>query len=151
MRLMVSVSMTRPSYGDGREAIEIQVTDDDSGVRFLEVQMSFKEFVKALTSSTGTGVAEVRWLDKLGTKREFKTELVPFDLTTVKGRADIDECAEILRQALAPFEVDGWVGCRQDLLNWHRRSKTKKGEVYQSVSFTRYVEPTPDDKTVVIE
>jgi len=125
------LSITRPSYGDDREFIEISVVDVLSGSEFIEVKVKLDEFARALT---GLGRVDCVFEHKpalVGMTREWKTELVPF---TAYGTRRDDESA--IAQALRPFERDGWEGRVDDLFNGHRRS----GDGMQRVGFERYVE-----------
>ena len=44
-----SISISRPSFGDGRQKISIQIKDIDSRVSFLDVEIDLDLFSSALT------------------------------------------------------------------------------------------------------
>lgn len=107
-----------------RDGITIEVTDETSGIRFLEVGMTLEAFAQAVTGlSHQPCEIELRGIENVGKVRELKTEVVPFNYSSDKPAA------------LAPFEVDGWKGYAGDLGNPH-----KVADGGYRVSFTRYVD-----------
>lgn len=43
------ISITRPSYGDEREKISIQIKDDLSKIQFLTVEIDYADFAQCIT------------------------------------------------------------------------------------------------------
>ena len=113
-KLPCSLVVSRSSGRDDDQEVHLQLTDEVSGCRVLEVNMSLAEWAKATFSSSGSGTMEIYDAAPLGKKREVKEELVPVPEFSSgdKGWADA---------ALKTFEVDGWVGRKDDLFNHHKR------------------------------
>lgn len=137
MKLKGSICITRPSYSDGRKCMSITCEDESTGIRFLEVEVPYDEFVMALTSSNGAMKYELRGWMHLGKTKEIKREKVW--VPDVGWSLEAREKAA--RKAVAAAETDGWRGHVSDAMNSHRRvpSSDDGGEWY-SVSFHRYVE-----------
>ena len=96
------ITISRPSYGDGRQKVEIRIGDESSGIEFLEIEIGLAEFAAAIT---GQGYVhceyEARGLANIGKQRIIKTERVPY---SPNGKHNTDAH----KAAVAPFEVDGW-------------------------------------------
>ena len=99
--------------------------------------MSPEEFALVLTAHVVSDLeCEVRGLDGVGKVRETKTVRVPFQ----KLYAGTEEERSLAaKQAMEPFEVDGWKGRMSDMLNWHRTAKGEDGDA-QHVLFERLVD-----------
>jgi len=128
------LTISRPMYGDGREAISIKVKDSASRTSFLEVEIGMADFAKCLT-----GCAEiecdisVKGLCYVGMTKETKTIdiLCPSGLY---GEAQ-EEAATLLARK---HEIDGWI-CD----GYWRNQKSffqKNGETWAMASFYRYVD-----------
>jgi len=113
----------------------IQVVDESSGTRFVEVKLTPETLANALT---GMAMQEcefkTRDLNRIGLKRETKTEGVQRPKISRNYESAKTEIANLL----SPFEVDGWVATRDDAYNNHRWTAGDK----VSVGFTRYVDAT---------
>ena len=126
-----SVHFGRPQ-GDSCDYISIEITDDTSRIQFIEARIKYADFTHAITGHGGQPITfETRGLNLIGTRHEYKTEIVPFDCYAYRG----DTAAQT--KALAPFEVDGWEGRRDDLTNGH--CSHERG--FQRVHFSRHVDP----------
>ena len=101
------------------------MVDDKSHTQFLTISMPLSDFASAVTGLMIDVDMEL-FHEHLGKTREGKTELVP-SVGYSASDEDIDA-------ALAPFEVFGWKGCKDDMTNHHRNA----GD-HQRVSFTRHV------------
>jgi len=109
----------------------IRVTDKLSGHDFLELDVDFEEFAKAVTGfSLQKCVFKLRSMNTVGKKREIKHEIVQRP-TKYDSQARDDEINGIL----APYEIDGWVGSRYDITNHHNWT----GDNKVRVCFRRYV------------
>lgn len=136
--------ISRLSGGGTEHEMRLEISDDTSGVHFIEIRMSPRDFMLALTGCMMACQMELRGLDLVGLKREHKTEAVPFDPGFEKLHADrkgldSNERSPLTDAALKPFEVDGWMGDPSCLTNGHCRTKAK--EPSYEVRFHRYVEP----------
>jgi hypothetical protein len=132
--------------GHGGSVMHLAFTDSLSRVRLLEVEMTMEDFAKAITSMhMSNQPCEYRGLDLIGTRREVKTEMVPWELTYSLGHVESYSPARPEEvEALAPFEVDGWEANVQDLRNGHR-VKRVAGKNHAQVSFHRHVQ-LPDEE-----
>lgn len=78
--LQGALSISRPTYGDGRELIAIRFEDKASGAQFLEATVSPHDFALALTGLSRVDVdMTVRGLQVVGLKkiREARTAINP--------------------------------------------------------------------------
>lgn len=65
-----TICISRPSFGDDRDAIRITLTDDNSRAEFLELEMDVAEFAFAITGLSDRPVQFVtRGLSVVGKKR----------------------------------------------------------------------------------
>jgi hypothetical protein len=133
VKIAVTVSIGRQHRGDGRKIVSIHVEDQTAAVRFLDVEMTFEEFVVALMSGTGEGEAVVRGLENVGKIHQSKIVEVPFDMYASRGDM------EAARIALAPHEVDGWVGTVDDLFNRHNLVNNDRENRRVRVRFFRWI------------
>lgn len=123
------ITITRPTYGDGRQKIAIRIDDESSGIEFLEIEIGLAEFAEAVTGHGHVPCEyDTRGLANIGKQRVVKTERVPYSFN---GKYD----TEARKAAVAPFEVDGWE-CNYlgDVGNPYRRA----GEGAYHVTFIRY-------------
>ena len=131
-----AISIGRTSGGPNEDAtpVRIEITDELSRTRVIDIRMSLEAFADALMGH-GFRPCSITFNDTgtVGMKGENKTELVPFDMY---GGSRSDE--ERIKKALAPFEVEGWRARSSDMTNGHC-STTKDGKRHQSVVFFRHV------------
>ncbi len=119
--LPAKLSICRFQSGLGNDGISLRVTDKASNSTILEIDMSVETFAHAMFITEQE--CEAHWRTKnLGLKHEWKKEVVPY------------EHGQDKKKALAPFEIDGWIGTERDLDNGHR--SVKGG---QEVHFDRWV------------
>lgn len=104
MEHAAQLTITRPSYNDGRKLISIQVEDVDAGISFLELEISYENFSACLT---GLGYVDckmkVRGLENVGKVGEKATLEFEMPEHTYKN---IKEIARMAAQKAAP---EGWV------------------------------------------
>lgn len=132
MKLKGSIDICRTS-GD-QDRINITLRDKLSGVEFIDLEMSVEDFGYAVTGLGCQDITiEVRGLDRIGKRRETKTEIVPFERNITASEQGSLAAAN---RALKPFEVDGWIGRREDLFNHHK----SRGQNAQEIVFVRWVE-----------
>lgn len=106
MKHKATLTISRPSYGDGCKAISIQVMDVDARVRFLELEIGYAEFAQVLTGlSEIECMMEVKDLQNVGKQIERKTiefempKNKPYCKDTASTRA-IQEAPEDWRPSL---------------------------------------------------
>lgn len=119
--------------------IRIEITDEISGITFLEVRMSLEGFANALMSHSYENCGFTLRAQNVGKKRELKEEKVPISKEDRYTRGNQE--SEVAKRILAPYEVDGWMARESDLFNHHRRNQDDT----QTVSFHRFVE-IPDSR-----
>jgi hypothetical protein len=94
--------------------------DEASRVLIASVSMTGDQFAKAVTGAYMSDVpVEYGNMELVGKKLETKTELLP--LAHADFRNPYSPTDEELAAFLAPYEVDGWIGSRDDVMNYHRR------------------------------
>jgi hypothetical protein len=131
MKGKITLGRYQTNY-DEPNPIYIQIEDDLSGVTFLKVQLSLENFAKMIT---GLGYIdcdfELGGLDKVGAKREHKEEIIP-----VPNNFSFREDTDLIDKYMKIYEVDGWLGRREDFDNNHNRVKGKSAF---EVNFTRWI------------
>lgn len=134
MKLKGTITIARSS-GDieGGRNIHIEIRDELSGVEFVDLRMTAEDFGNACVGSLAFRPCEIeiQGLDKIGKKRENKTEKIKFNRFGGGKRE-----GKMLKEVLAPYEVDGWTARIEDLTDGHRAA----GDGCQNVSFVRWVE-----------
>ena len=124
--------LTISRYHQDGAPMTIEVTDDLSGARFIEVSIEPAALMDAMTGRSMIPCEFVLTSKLVGKKREVKDEIVacghPF------GDKELLEAA---RKEVAKYEVDGWEARQGDIENSH--NYVKRGI---RVVFTRFVEPT---------
>lgn len=128
-----SVTISRPQRSDDVRYIQIEFTDESSGVNFLTARVGLEEFAETLTGLARNPCEFELRPSLVGKIHQHKEEFVPCKDLYVNNASDR---AIIAEKALAPFEVDGWKGRADDLFNHHRRGRNGA-----RVTFVRYVEP----------
>ena len=133
MDLKCSLMVTAPSSNvEPYRYIELRIEDQESRTLIFQAQMSMEQWGKLVTAhSQVDDVPAVLTPDLVGMKLEVKTEKVPLPVVDSYER-DVRRAA--YKEAIRPFEVDGWVGRVDDTLNHHKISKG-----VASVAFRRYV------------
>lgn len=99
-----SITISRPSYGDGRELIVVQIRDGDSGERFLDVEIGYNDYAKLITGQSEIPCdLKVRNLDHVGKVRETDTIEFPFSSVYCDNRDEkaIEEAKK--------YTPDGWI------------------------------------------
>ena len=120
------------TLGRDDKPINIDINDEISGCRLVNIRMSLEDFADALTGRGWVPVEmEVNLDGPIGMKAENKTEIVPFNCFSKDSESE-----KAISKALKPFEVDGWRARREDMTNGHWR--TDQG---QRVVFFRHVDP----------
>lgn len=137
MKGKLTITRISSNQADDGDRIRIRVEDETSGIEFIEVRLTPEALGLALT---GLAYQECSYeffgLENVGKRREVKTEIV-----TVSGNG-WQLTDEEKRQALAPFEVDGWTGNERDLSNHHKMAKGDSKRFY--VTFSRFVEASDE-------
>lgn len=129
MKGKISISRYTSNSGPG---INITIEDDLSGTTIVDLDMSIADFGDAVTGHGHVDCEFVLRTKHVGKLREHKTLVIEIE-NPYRHRTP-EEAAVIL----APYEVDGWMGHKQDLGNGHRIVKNGKGV---QVTFVRYVDP----------
>lgn len=135
MKLPGKISINRTTSNREESYVSIEITDERSHIGFCRIKISMTEFGNAITGlSFRPCELDLLGLEKVGKFREYKEEVIyissPSLLTSLKEKA-----AEVL----APYEIDGWIGSRDDLINHHRQFTKDDGKSYARVGFVRFV------------
>lgn len=103
-RLPGTLSISYPHGGD-RDYVSIRLRDDASGVTFAEVEVSYEEFTRALSSMAERPcVIETRGCEKIGKTMEIKH--VTYDLPA--GMYEKGKIRAALATLTKPDSEDGW-------------------------------------------
>lgn len=123
--------------------MKIELRDESSGVRFLEVELTAEDLMLALSGRSEMDCKfELKYVESIGKLREYKEEIVPIPTMGVRVSD------EAIIRALEPFEVDGWSARREDAKNHHRFVEYSAEYSLYRVSFTRFVDqPAPEMPT----
>jgi len=127
----ITLSRYNSNYED-KEPIHIKLEDESSGVQFIDISMTLENFALMLTNLGYIDCEfQLRGLDNVGKQREHKVEYIPmpkgFWMPTKEDAITL----------IKPFEVDGWMGSVDDVLNHHNHDK-KEGCV--RVGFIRWTD-----------
>lgn len=119
--------------------MKIELQDEVSGLRFLEVELAASDLMLACTGLAGLPCEfELRYLESVGKRREYKEEIVPIPTL---GASVTDES---ISKAFEPFEVDGWKGSQIDARNHHRFVEYKGEYSLYRVGFTRFIDSSTE-------
>lgn len=126
-------SISRPRGAAECDYIEVEIVDESSGVRFLQVQVKYADFALALTSLEVGCKYELHGAEDVGKVRETRYEEVFIPDSIFFG--DRESLAQVAVEALE----SGWVGNVQDALNHHKEIRREEGGRVQRVLYTRLV------------
>lgn len=133
MKGKITISRVQCSHED--DYICIQVIDEVSETRFVEVKLTPETFANVITGLAFQDCEfKTRDLNRIGLFREYKTEKIH----RPKKYKSTDGAKVELDSILEPFEIDGWLATRDDAYNNHRWAEDYKVKV----GFTRYVDAT---------
>jgi len=127
IKTTVTIRISRVSGGNEAIPFNIRIIDDDARVVIVDANFSINDFADLLTNREIEATAKIR-TEFIGMARETKTELVPFKFGFAPTKA-------AKKKALAPFEVDGWIGYEDDLTNHHNSDRNGN----MRVGFYRHV------------
>lgn len=113
-----SISISRCTGPHGTTC-RIMINDDIAHCRILDLEMSFEAFGNAITG-LGEQPAKVTMhpTDNIGKKHEHKRETIRFTATDSMWHKT-DENIAVLKEALKPYEIDGWQARIKDAFNHH--------------------------------
>ena len=131
--LEAKVSLSSVQCNNIPNYISIEVEDANSGLRIIELCMSYEALGKIITGHGAIPVIAkyVNTLDNIGKRLEVKIEMVQ----GIDSRVNKEEFKEMFKKAVKPYEVDGWKADAEDSFNFHKH--TPKG--YYAVTFRRYI------------
>lgn len=109
--------------------VVLSLRDDGSGVEFAELSLTVEAFARLVQREAVPFVGEVRGLEHLGKRLEVKT----VDVQTPDLKDDFEA---VMRERVAPFEVDGWKADEHDM---RERNMHKNSGGRYSVRMRRYV------------
>lgn len=129
----VSLSISRPSYGDGRKKISIRIRDELSRIEFIDMEIDLEHFAEALTGlSSRPAEAVIRGVEYLGMTRVTEKRQIVCPLTSLRR----EKYVEWLE---ANAQEDGWL--LNSSLGSQSSVKSMGSETLLNYSVTKYVEP----------
>lgn len=142
MKGKISISKVTILSGKREEDyMSITIEDKSSGVQFLEIKMDLLDFAQALTGLGCMPIEfELRGLENVGKKFEHKT----IEVTIPRDQITLTVEDKSINKAVGGYEVDGWMGSKEDCKNHHNFVKTFRSNgidfwVYR-VHFWRYID-----------
>ena len=95
MKHKAALTISRPSYGDDRKKISIQVRDINARIQFLELEIDLDKFTECLTGlSEVESDMEFRGLENVGKSKEtMKIEFEIPDASYITGKDKVKEIA----------------------------------------------------------
>ncbi len=133
MKHKAQITISRPQYGDGRELIHLNITDVDARIEFVELEISYADFTRALTGQAYVVCdMHVRGLENVGKQRERDTITV-----------EMPECSYYDRKATAVAEVhhhikEGWTS--SDYFGSQDSFYTKDNIQYAKTDIFRWID-----------
>ena len=106
-------------YSGSDSGIRIELVDELSHCVVVSGTLTYEEFGKVIANMSGKCEFFHNASGLIGMKAENKTEIVAFENPSFAREGPKLKAA--MDKALKPFEVDGWKGDRDDMLNHHRR------------------------------
>lgn len=141
MKLQGTISISRTHCSNGQDYIELAIRDERSGVQFLKGEIGLTDFAKLVTGQSEMPVAlDLRGVESVGKFRETKSESVFFP------DGDYHEREFRAKAAIAPLQVDGWIGDWRQLGNHHaidRAVKHVAGGTFYKIGFYRFLDQLP--------
>lgn len=121
-----------------KDYVRIEIEDELSSIHFVEVKVELRAFAEALFGLGNVPVEfELRGLDRVGKKFERKTVVVSILVNSLEIPNLSDDNID---KAVSAYEIDGWIGRREDCCNHHNYVNcTKTHEMYR-VHFYRWVD-----------
>ena len=123
LELKGKITIGRPQCSDGREVITIDVQDNSSRCRIVNLEMTYENFTKALTGQ-GYIDCDIDFNDSelIGKKKEHKTVKVP----RMKGYERVNnkeiETHMVAYDNINQLFLDGWVPRYEDFNNHHKHT-----------------------------
>lgn len=136
-KIDTSITISRPSYGDGKELILIRLRDEASRSNFVEVQLGYKEFTQALT-----GLSEVECKSVVQNLQNVGKERISEGRTVIyTGDSAQRHNREVLEQWLLDnCQEPGWMVSPYLGSQSSVRYNQKSGETELKYSVYKFVE-----------
>jgi len=137
--LFASIHVGQPQGGFEHEYMSIEITDESSGRRILDMKISHKDLMKAITSHEATGIMK---LYKEGIELAGKEKQIKYEMVEVEGFSSVcsgDSFIEALEDACKQYEIDGW---KASISGWKATKKTNQyteDSMKTKVNFVRYI------------
>lgn len=111
-KLKGSIRITRPQCSTGEEIISIRIEDELSATAFLDIEMSYRDFVIALTSGNGEMEFTARGIENVGKRHECEKFTFPFEAHEPYSTRDERAYAEGLKHCPEGWTMDNYFGSR---------------------------------------
>jgi hypothetical protein len=103
MKLPMKLSISRPSYGDGRRKINLTIQDDASRVQFVDLEINLEHMMEALTGLSHCPCeVEVRGLAYVGKTKVTERREIVCPLKSCKTE-------DLRRWLVENAQEDGWI------------------------------------------
>lgn len=112
------LSISRPSWGDGRETISITIEDKVSGIEFAKVHVGYSEFACALTGQSQMScMVEVCGLENVGKRyvSEPRSRSVPKNIFSHDRKAVSNWLVENCQEE--GWTLNAYLGSQSSLVN----------------------------------
>lgn len=132
MKHKAKLSISRPTYGDGREMICIRIKDTDARIEFVELEIGYAEFTQALTGLSEVSCSmDVRGLQNVG--KQLEREQLTFKMPEDKP-FDKNMAAQLaILHAPDGWEPSTYFGSKSSFFS-------KDGANYATTDISRWVE-----------
>lgn len=128
------ITMGRPTLGDGKECVRLQIWDNASKQHFVEVELTLDNFTRALTGQARIECTfEHRGLAHVGCERVVEPRTVELNSTVGMSRKDLEEWLRENCQE-AGWYVDPYLGSQSSMTR-------NDGKTQLHYRVFRYVEP----------
>lgn len=125
-------------HGSDGDGVMIDLKDETSGCQIVRVSCTYEEFAKMVTGHGTKVQAEVYTDLPFGYKAEVKKEQIEFPNLPSNHKLRLNAA----RKVIAEYEVDGWRGNAEDVLNRHQcMMHTGSHRDVWEITFHRHVHP----------
>lgn len=130
MKYQGALTISKYQGGQRGSGVTVSLRDNLSKCEIIDIDISVEEFAQALFGLGDRPCEFEARVKNLGKTRETKSERIkPPEIK------DYKRSKEIAAKALKPYEIDGWYGDEDDLLNHHRCNP----DGTHTVGFVRWV------------
>lgn len=136
-----TICINKTLGGDSDQSVKIEIQEGNSHARVISIRMTPEQFAHAVFGLAYRPVEFQIMSDpeRWGKTRQHKKEMIPKPKPSI---FDKDEEYAYLKEAVKPWEVDGWTAAISSALSAQQYNPN-----YYAVSFVRFVEAIEEEKT----